>query len=152
MFVISQYRYWHKMSIFWFYHQVAIGEPGKASEYPICTGKAAWRAALVKSFPKEEKAIDRFLELIMVFMFSWTEGHQFQHVSTENHVKVFYSISELVLKNITGYQRLSGERILCCSTYSYDCHGNEWEGIPDVKSLSYMSILKWEWHGTCFSF
>lgn len=47
--------------------QVALGEPGKQKFYPFrAGGPKALKAALLEKFPKEEAAVDKFLELIRV--------------------------------------------------------------------------------------
>ena len=46
--------------------QVSIGSPSKADHYPVVTGQDAWKEALLKQFPEEEKAIEKFFKLLKV--------------------------------------------------------------------------------------
>ena len=45
---------------------MALGEPGKARLIPHYAGKNQWRAKMLEQFPDEEKAIDRYLQLLKV--------------------------------------------------------------------------------------
>ena len=47
--------------------QVALGEPGKQKLYAYEYGsKEVWRASVLKKFPGEEKAVDKFIQLLQV--------------------------------------------------------------------------------------
>jgi hypothetical protein len=47
--------------------QIVIGENGKQRTYPFHSGsRDAWKAAMLKCFPKEEKALDKYLDLLKV--------------------------------------------------------------------------------------
>jgi hypothetical protein len=47
--------------------QVAIGEPGKQKFYPFHAGSyEVFKKTLLSKFPKEEKAIDKFIQLLKV--------------------------------------------------------------------------------------
>ena len=49
------------------FDNVAIGKPGEHKMYPLVSGsRQIFRDALVKSFPDEEKNIDKFLALVKV--------------------------------------------------------------------------------------
>ena len=49
------------------YFQIAIGEPGKQKMYPFVCGSAEkWKTSMIKQFPSEEKAINKYLELVQV--------------------------------------------------------------------------------------
>ncbi|CAD5121492.1 DgyrCDS9997 [Dimorphilus gyrociliatus] len=47
------------------YDKVAIGKPGEQKLYSILSNKDAYKQALLKHFPKEEKAIDGYLKLLV---------------------------------------------------------------------------------------
>ena len=47
--------------------QVALGEPGKQKFIPFTAGgREAWKKGMLKYFPKEEKALDKYLDLLKV--------------------------------------------------------------------------------------
>ncbi len=46
--------------------QVALGQPGKAKFYSHMSGREEWRSKMIENFPKEEKAIDKYLQLLAV--------------------------------------------------------------------------------------
>jgi hypothetical protein len=55
------------VKFFFFLWKIALGEPGKQQFYHFTAGgPTAYKKALLKKFPKEEKAIDRYLVLLKV--------------------------------------------------------------------------------------
>ena len=52
-----------------FMHQVALGEPGKQRFFPFHSGsREAWKEAMMKQFPDEEKALDKYLFYLKVII------------------------------------------------------------------------------------
>lgn len=45
---------------------MAIGKPGKADHYSVMTGRGAWKKELIKTFPKDAEAIEKFFNLLQV--------------------------------------------------------------------------------------
>lgn len=46
---------------------MAIGEPGKQKFYPIkAGGPDVWKKSMLEKFPKEERALDKYLSLLKV--------------------------------------------------------------------------------------
>ena len=63
------------------YDTVVIGDAENARRYPVCGGRQDdYRKALYKSFPKEKKAIDKYMDILKVSLYVFVI-----HVTCESH-------------------------------------------------------------------